>query len=43
MAAIRADMDKKRAEHYKTCLVGKQEELLRQVTKSERDGREADE
>jgi len=36
-------MDKKKAEYYKKRLVATQEELLRQVTKSERDGREADE
>jgi DnaK suppressor protein len=36
-------MDKKKAEYYKKCLVTTQEELLRLVTKSERDGREADE
>ena len=36
-------MDKKKAEYYKKCLVATQEELLRLVTKSERDGREADE
>ena len=36
-------MDKKKADYYKKCLVSTQEELLRLVTKSERDGREADE
>jgi DnaK suppressor protein len=36
-------MDKKKAEYYKKRLVTTQEELLRLVTKSERDGREADE
>jgi len=36
-------MDKKKAEYYKKCLVTRQEELLRLVTKSERDGRIADE
>ena len=36
-------MDKKKAEVYKKRLQGKQEELLRLVTNSERDGREADE
>jgi len=36
-------MDKKKAEYYKKCLVTTHEELLRLVTKSERDGREADE
>jgi DnaK suppressor protein len=36
-------MDKKRAEFYKRKLLAKQEELLRLVTKSEQDGREADE
>ena len=37
------DMDKKKAEYYKKRLVTTQDELLRLVTKSERDGREADE
>ena len=37
------DMDKKKAEYYKKRLVATQDELLRLVTKSERDGREADE
>jgi DnaK suppressor protein len=36
-------MEKKKAEYYKKRLVLTQEELLRLVTKSERDGREADE
>ena len=36
-------MDKKKADYYKKRLLAKQEELLRQVTKSEHDGREADE
>jgi len=36
-------MDKKKAETYKKRLVTTQEELLRLVTNSERDGREADE
>jgi DnaK suppressor protein len=36
-------MDKKKAEYYKKRLAATQEELLRLVTKSERDGREADE
>jgi DnaK suppressor protein len=36
-------MDKRKAEYYKKRLVTTQEELLRLVTKSERDGREADE
>jgi DnaK suppressor protein len=36
-------MDKKKAESFKKRLVTTQEELLRLVTKSERDGREADE
>ncbi len=36
-------MDKKRAEFYKKKLLAKQEELSRLVTKSEQDGREADE
>ena len=40
---IRQDMDKKRAEFYKKKLLAKQEELSRLVTKSEQDGREADE
>jgi len=39
----RLDMDKKKTEYYKKRLVTTQEELLRVVTKSERDGREADE
>jgi DnaK suppressor protein len=36
-------MDKKKIEYFKRRLLNKQEELLRVVTKSERDGREADE
>jgi DnaK suppressor protein len=36
-------MDKKKVEHYKKRLLTKQEELLRLVTRSEKDGREADE
>jgi DnaK suppressor protein len=36
-------MDKKKVEYYKKHLIAEQEELLRVVTKSERDGREADE
>ena len=36
-------MDKKKVETFKKRLLTKQEELLRQVTKSEKDGREADE
>lgn len=36
-------MDKKRADYYKQRLVSRQDELLRLVTNSERDGREADE
>lgn len=36
-------MDKKKAESYKKRLLQKQEELLRTVSKSEQDGREADE
>jgi len=36
-------MDKKKADYYKKRLLDKQEELLRLVTKSEQDGREADE
>jgi DnaK suppressor protein len=35
-------MDKKKAEYFKKRLLTKQEELLRLVTKSEQDGREAD-
>ena len=35
-------MDKKKTEHFKKKLLEKQEELLRQVSKSEQDGREAD-
>jgi len=36
-------MDKKKAETYRKRLVAKQEELLRLVSKSEQDGRQADE
>jgi DnaK suppressor protein len=36
-------MDKKKVDYYKKRLVTTQDELLRLVTKSERDGREADE
>ena len=36
-------MDKKKAELYKKQLLAKQEELLHAVSKSEQDGREADE
>jgi len=36
-------MDKKRMEQLKKRLLGKREELLRLVTKSDQDGREADE
>ena len=36
-------MDKKKVEAYKKRLLAKQEELLRSVSKSEKDGREADE
>ena len=36
-------MDKKKVEYYKKRLVNTQDELSRLVTKSERDGREADE
>ncbi len=36
-------MDKKKIEYFKRRLLNKQEELLRVVTKSEQDGREADE
>ena len=36
-------MDKKKAETYRKRLVAKQEELLRQVSKSEQDGRQIDE
>ena len=36
-------MDKKKVEYYKKRLLAKQEELLRLVSKSEQDGREADE
>lgn len=40
---IRRAMDKKKTESYKKRLIQKQEELLRLVSKSEQDGREADE
>jgi DnaK suppressor protein len=36
-------MDRKKAEMYRKQLLGKQEELLRLVSKSDQDGREADE
>ena len=36
-------MEKKKAEYYKKRLLAKKEELSRVVTKSEQDGREADE
>jgi DnaK suppressor protein len=36
-------MEKKKVDYYKKRLLTKQEELLRLVTKSEQDGREADE
>ena len=36
-------MDKKKVEYFKKRLLTKQEELLRLVTNSEKDGREADE
>jgi len=36
-------MDKKKVEYFKKRLLAKQEELLRLVSKSEQDGREADE
>jgi DnaK suppressor protein len=36
-------MDKKRADDYKQRLVARRDELLRLVTNSQRDGREADE
>ncbi len=36
-------MDKKKVEYFKKRLLTKQEELLRLVSKSEKDGREADE
>ncbi len=36
-------MDKKKVEYFKKRLLAKQEELLRLATKSEKDGREADE
>ena len=35
-------MDKKKVEYFKKRLLTKQEELLRSVTKTEQDGREAD-
>lgn len=40
---IRLRMEKKKVDYYKKRLLTKQEELLRLVTKSEQDGREADE
>jgi DnaK suppressor protein len=40
---IRLRMEKKKVDFYKKRLLTKQEELLRLVTKSEQDGREADE
>jgi DnaK suppressor protein len=45
MAAVttRKGMDKRKAEVFKKRLIAKQSELLRLVTKSEQDGREADE
>jgi DnaK suppressor protein len=45
MTAIstRKGMDKRKAETFRKRLIAKQSELLRLVTKSERDGREADE
>lgn len=45
MTAIgtRKGMDKRKAEAFKKRLIAKQSELLRLVTKSEQDGREADE
>jgi len=36
-------MDKKKVEYYKKRLLARQEELLRAVTQSEQDGRQADE
>ena len=36
-------MEKKKAEQYRKRLVAKQEELLRMVSKSEKDGRQVDE
>jgi DnaK suppressor protein len=36
-------MDKKKVDYFKKRLLTKQEEVLRQVTKTEQDGREADE
>ncbi len=36
-------MDKKKAEHFRKRLLAKQEELLRLVSQSERDGRHVDE
>ena len=36
-------MDKKKVEYFKKRLLAKQEEVLRSVTKTEQDGREADE
>jgi DnaK suppressor protein len=40
---LRDGMDKKKVELYRKRLLGKQEELLRAVSQSEQDGREADE
>jgi DnaK suppressor protein len=42
MEKIGFRMDKKRVDYFKKRLQTKQEELLRSVTRSERDGREAD-
>jgi RNA polymerase-binding transcription factor len=42
-AKSRKGMDKRKAEAFKKRLLAKQEELLRLVTKTEQDGREADE
>src|SRR2546427_4319451 len=39
----RSAMDKKKAELYRKRLLAKQEELLHEVSKSDQDGREADE
>ena len=39
----RRAMDKKKAEIYRKRLLAKQEELMHQVSKSDQDGREADE
>lgn len=43
MESLERVMDKKRLEQYRRRLASKQEELLRLVSKSEHDGREADE